>query len=150
MISDTIENSGLYRLGPLIEKAFEYIKKTDFSKLESGKHVIEGDSLFALLMEYDTKNIKDCKLEAHRKYIDVQYIISGSELIGVTPLIDQMPTVDYDENNDLAFYDNNASSMIRLETGHFAIFFPTDTHMPCLQINEKIDKVKKVVIKVHV
>lgn len=151
MILDTIENSSLYaNVNPLIEKAFHYIKKTDFNQMELGKHIIDGDSLFALLMEYDTKDIVDCKLESHKKYIDVQYIISGSELIGVAPLTGQVPSINYDAADDIAFYDNNVSSMIKLDAGCFAIFFPTDTHMPCLHINNKPGKVKKVVIKVKV
>ncbi len=150
MIVDTLENTDLYKLNSSFEKAFEYIRKTDFEKMELGKHIIEGDLLFALLMEYETKDMEDCKLESHRKYIDVQCILSGSEIIGVTPLGAQPVTKEYDANEDYALYDNVASSMIRLDTGQFAIFFPKDTHMPCLQINGKPEKVKKVVVKVAV
>lgn len=151
MIADTINNSELYKnLSPLIKKGFDYIKQTDFSKMELGKYLIEGDALFALFQEYETKDINDCKLEAHKKYIDIQFILSGRELIGVTPLTDQLPSKEYNADDDYALYDNISSSMIKLESGDFAIFFPTDLHMPCLKIDNRSEKVKKVVIKVKV
>ena len=110
MIFDKIENSAIYEnISPLIKKAFEYLKQTDFSGMENGKHIIDGDALFAILQEYDTKNDTDAKLEAHRKYIDVQYIISGEELIGVCPLIAQPPCKEYDAENDYALYDDTCS-----------------------------------------
>ena len=130
MIFDKIENAKLYEaINPLIAKALDYIKKTDFSKLENGKHVINGDTLFAILQEYETKNDCDSKLEAHRKYIDVQYVISGEELIGVTPLINQPPCKEYDEENDYALYDYTCS-FIKVLPEQFAILFPEDLHKP--------------------
>src|SRR5580704_4265576 len=97
MIFDKIENYAIYEnISPLIKKAFEYLKQTDFSGMENGKYVVDGDDVFAILQEYDTKNDAHAKLEAHRKYIDVQYIISGEEFIGVRPLINQAPCKEYD------------------------------------------------------
>src|SRR6185312_12262794 len=107
MIFDKIENSAIYEsISPLIKKAFEYLKQTDFSGMENGKHEVDGDNLFAIFQEYNTKNDADAKLEAHRKYIDVQYVISGEELIGVRPLINQAPCKEYDAENDYALYDD--------------------------------------------
>ena len=149
MIFDKIENSALYEnINPRIKKAFDYIKKTDFNKLELGKHAIENEDVFAILMEYETKNANDCKLEAHKKYIDVQYIISGTENIGHTPLISQAPSKGYDDKDDYALYDNNCT-LIKVEPGQFAIFFPEDLHMPGVK-NEAILKIRKVVVKVKV
>jgi YhcH/YjgK/YiaL family protein len=151
MIVDTIKNSALYiSLSPLIQKGFNYLAETDFSIMEPGKYLIEGDSLFALLMEYETKDINECKLEAHKKYIDIQYMLYGSELMGVTPLTNQHPSKEYNADDDYALYDNTAASMIKVEPGYFTIFFPTDAHMPCLKINNQTEKVRKVVIKVKV
>ena len=149
MIFDRIENAALYEnISPLIKKAFAYLKQTDFSKLENGKHIIEEDNLFAIVQEYETKNDADSKLEAHKKYIDVQYVISGEELIGVKPLINQTPCKDYDAENDYALYDDSCS-FIKVAPTQFAVLFPQDLHKPGIKINSPA-KVKKVVMKVRV
>ena len=149
MIFDKIENAALYEnVSPLLKKAFAYIKQTDFSKLENGKHIIEEDNLFAIVQEYETKNDADSKLEAHKKYIDVQYIISGEELIGITPLINQKPCKEYDVENDYALYDDTCS-FVKIIPTQFAVLFPDDLHKPGIKINVS-GKVKKVVIKVKV
>lgn len=149
MIFDKIENSGLYEnIDSKIKKAFDYIKKTDFNKLELGKHVIDEENVFAILMEYETKNASDCKLEVHKKYIDVQYVISGNENIGHIPLTTQIPSKVYDDKDDYALYDN-VCSLIKVEPRQFAIFYPSDLHMPGVK-TDAIMKVKKVVVKVRV
>lgn len=148
MVIDKIENSQLYAcLSEKIAKAFAYINETDLSSIATGKYEIDKDDIFALVQEYDTKNRSECKLEGHIRYIDVQYIISGLELIGVKPLIDQLPVTKNDED-DYAFYDGDPD-FIRLDTGMFAIFFPEDLHMPCIKFNQ-ISRVKKVVVKVRI
>lgn len=148
MVIDKIGNSELYKcLHPRFAKAFEYIHNTDFSQLIDGKYQIEQDDIFALVQEYNTKDSKNAKLEAHKKYIDIQYIDSGAELIGVAPFNNETPVVDEPEK-DIAFYEGEAS-FIKLEAGMFAIFFPTDLHMPSIKSNQPA-KVKKVVIKVSV
>jgi YhcH/YjgK/YiaL family protein len=149
MIFDKIENSVIYEnISPLIKKAFDYLKQTDFSKMENGKHTVDGENLFAMLQEYDTKNDGDAKLEAHRKYIDMQYVIWGEELIGVCPLIDQTPCKDYDAENDYALYDDTCS-FVKINPRQFAVLFPQDLHKPGIKVDGSI-KVKKVVMKVRV
>ncbi len=148
MILDKLENSKLYEsLHPLFNKAFEFIRKTDFSKLADGKYEIDNDKLFAMVQEYNTKNETKGKPEAHRKYIDIQYIHSGVELIGVAPLKNNILISDEPEK-DLAFYESE-TSLIKLNTGMFAVFFPEDLHMPGIKLNQSA-KVKKVVVKVLV
>jgi YhcH/YjgK/YiaL family protein len=149
MIFDKIENSAIYlTISPLIKKAFEYLKQTDFSGMKNGKHIVDGDALIAILQEYDSKNDSDAKPEAHRKYIDVQYIISGEELIGVRPLINQAPCKEYDAENDYALYDDTCS-FVKINPGQFAVLFPQDLHKPGIKVDNSI-KVKKVVMKVKV
>ncbi len=149
MIIDKIENSGLYvTVGKRIARALKYINSTDFSGLGSGRYEIKNEDIFAIVNEYETKDIKDCKLEAHRKYIDIQYIYSGVELIGVAPLINQTPSEEYNEKNDCVFFMED-TSFIKMTAGMFAIFFPDDLHMPGVKANG-ISKVKKIVVKVRV
>ena len=149
MIIDKIENSGLYlNLGKRIAKAFKYINSTNFSKVKPGRYEIENEDIFAFVNEYETKDVNDCVLEAHRKFIDIQYIYSGVELIGVAPLVNQIPVVEYDEGKDCVFF-NEEASFIKMTAGMFAIFFPDDLHMPGVKA-DSISKVKKVVIKVRI
>lgn len=149
MIIDKLSNSHLYSsLSERITKALAYLKQTDFSKLELGKYEIDGDNIFALVNEYNTKDQSDGKLEAHKKYIDVQFVAKGSELMGYVPLENQKVINEYNEQNDIAFFDGERS-FIKVDEEMFAIFFPTDLHMPGIKVNNS-EYVKKVVIKVKV
>lgn len=147
MVVDKIKNLGIYsNISARLAKGIEYINNTDFSKIDLGTYKIEGDDVFAMVQEYDTRNIEDCKLEGHQKYIDIQYIISGDEKIGLTTLNNQ-PLIEQNDEGDYSFYKGE-STLIKFEAGTFGIFFPDDLHMPCVKLNE-ISKVRKVVVKVR-
>jgi YhcH/YjgK/YiaL family protein len=149
MIIDKLSNSHLYSsLGERINKAFEYLKQTDFSKMELGKYKIDGENIFALVNEYNTKDEGEGKLEAHKKYIDVQFVAKGKELMGYSPLENQIVIDEYNQQNDIIFFSGE-KSFTQVDEGMFAIFFPTDVHLPGIKVNEK-SYVKKVVIKVKV
>lgn len=149
MIIDKLSNSHLYSgLGERINTAFTYLKETDFSKIQLGKYEIDGDNVFALVNEYNTKDESDGKLEAHKKYIDVQFVVKGKELMGYAPLENQKIIDDYNEQNDITFFSGE-KSFTQVDEGMFAIFFPTDVHLPGIKVNESA-YVKKVVIKVKV
>ena len=149
MVIDKIENINLYKnLGNRLNKALNYIISTDLRNTVPGKYDIDGENIFALINEYQTKPESEGKLEAHRKYIDVQYVITGEELMGYTPLGNQIISEPYKEENDVIFY-NGEKSFTNITEGMFAIFFPTDVHMPGI-ISGKSIKVKKLVIKVRI
>jgi len=149
MIIDKIENSKLYEgISQRIKEAFEYIGNTDLKNFKPGKYEIDGENIFALISEYKTKAESEGKLEAHRKYIDVQYVISGEELMGYAPLGIQQFLESYKEENDIIFLKGN-KSFVKVSSGMFAIFFPEDVHMPGISIG-KISDVKKLVIKVRI
>lgn len=85
MIYDTLENIHLYDgIQPGVVRGLRFLAETDFSKLADGRHEIDGDDVFANLMSYDSRAVNDTP-EAHRAYIDIQYLISGVELVGVAP-----------------------------------------------------------------
>ena len=149
MIIDKLTNSHLYSgLGNRINKAFDYLNNTDFSKTELGKYEIDEDNIFALVNEYNTKDEIEGKLEAHKKYIDVQFVAEGEELMGYTPLGEQEILEPYKEENDIVFFRGD-KLFIKVAKGMFAIFFPEDVHMPGIQSGGK-SFVKKLVIKVRV
>jgi YhcH/YjgK/YiaL family protein len=150
MILDSLKHASLYSgLSPMFNKAFEFLAKTDLNALALGKHNIEGENLFVLVMTYESKNLSECVMESHKKYIDIQYLIEGEEMIRIATLNDQVPTVPYDEFKDIAFYKNDYASEIKLKQDDFVIFFPHDLHMPCIKAG-KVSQVKKAVVKVVV
>jgi YhcH/YjgK/YiaL family protein len=149
MIIDKLSNANLYSsLGERISRAFAYLKQTDFTKTELGKYEIDGDNIFVLVNEYKTKDASEGKLETHRKYIDVQFVAQGSELMGYAPFNSQQITDYYNEQNDITFFEGD-KSFVKVDEGMFAIFFPADLHMPGIKVEESA-YVKKIVIKVKV
>jgi len=147
MIVDKIENAELYKnLGERIKKSFDYIKHTDLKNLKPGRYEIDVENIFALISEYQSKPEAEGKLEAHRKYIDVQFVIKGEELTGYAPLGNQQTLEPYKEENDIIFYKGE-KVFIKVTEGMFAIFFLEDVHMPGISVDKK-SPVKKLVIKV--
>ena len=148
MIIDKIENSNLYKnISERISKSFEYIRTTDLKNLPAGRYPIDGENIFALVSEYQTKSESEGKLEAHKKYIDVQFVIEGEELMGYSPLGRQQILKPYKEENDIVFFKGD-KSFTKVSEGMFAIFFPEDVHMPGIA-SGKSSSVKKLVIKVR-
>lgn len=150
MILDHIKNSTHYtNLGPLFVKAFEFVRKTDFTSLPLGKHNLEGEDLFVILMEYETKDPSDCIMENHKKYTDIQYMVRGEEFMGVQTFAGQTPTTPYDDTKDAAFYEPVFDSLVKVKEGQFTIFFPHDLHMPSMKTSVPA-KILKAVFKVKV
>lgn len=148
MILDKLSNSNLYSdIHPRFSKVFEFIKNNDLTTLELGKHVIEGENIFMVLMEYDTQNVSECKAETHKKYIDIQYMVSGEEHVGVKILHNETATTPYNSDGDFMFYTIHNLPEIQLISGHFAVFFPDDIHKTMIQI-EQPKKLRKAVFKI--
>lgn len=150
MILDTLSNANRYHhLGPQFIKAFDFLRNTDLNTIEKGKYEIDGTNIFAIVNEYDTVDPSTEQMESHKQYIDVQYIVKGAEQIGHAFLNKQTPSQAYDAEKDFMLFAEPPSFYSKFEENMFAIFFPTDLHMPNLQINAPA-AVKKVVIKVSV
>ena len=149
MILDKIENADLYKgIHVGIHKALIYIQNSNFSDLINGRQEIDGDNIFAIVKEYQTKIIDDNLLESHLKYIDVHYMEQGIEQIGITTLTNQKPKAVYNNFDDYMLFKESCD-LITLKKGMFAIFFPDDIHLPEITAG-KISKVKKVVVKVKI
>lgn len=148
MVADNIENYKRYlSLSPKIAKGFAFLKETDLAQIPLGKHEIDKDELFAIVMEYQTKDQSESKVEGHHKYIDLQYMISGNELVGIMPLTNQIP-VTVNEADDYDLYDIEPR-FLEFQTGMFMLFFPNDLHMPGINVSES-STVKKVVVKIKI
>ena len=147
MIVDTLRNTDVYAaMHERIALALDFLKTTDFSKLPDGRIEIDGDDVFAMAQSYTTRPLEDSKWEAHRKYIDVQFIVSGIEKIGVAKTDSLSPLADYDEEGDCRFYEGDGV-FPTLAEGDFAIFHPWDAHMPGVACDSP-SEVRKVVVKI--
>ena len=130
-------------------KAFTFLKTTPLDTLSKGKHVIDGDLLYANADEYTTKNEDVARFEAHRKYADIQYVISGKERIGVRPLVEGEVTELYAEEKDVLFLAYSDKNYQPADPGKFFIFFPADAHSPGVKADTN-SVVHKVVMKVRI
>lgn len=148
MILDRLENADAYaRLAPGLAEGFAFLRRPDLADLPPGRYPIDGDRIYATLA-HDQGRAKDAaKLEAHRKYIDIQYIIAGDETMGWRPLSQcQAPSVDYNAEKDIVFYGDPPTTWTAVPPGSFVVFFPKDAHMPLIGNGP----IRKVVIKVAV
>lgn len=150
MIKDRLENADTYYgISNLLKKGFEWLKLNDLKNIESGKYEIEGQDLYANVQEYATKD--DGKYETHRKYIDIQYMIKGRELVGVCNKKDCNACEEYNADTDLEFMDCNIEEEWQsLNEGEFLVFFPNDAHKPSINPDNTKTNVKKVIVKVGI
>jgi YhcH/YjgK/YiaL family protein len=132
------------------DKAFKFLKNTDLLKLELKRYDIDDDNLFATVSEYISKNEETAKFEAHRKYIDIQYVISGKEVMNVAPIATVKEIlVPYDATKDIEFVTVKEIVSFKANTDKFFIFFPGDAHRPGLKDGVN-SPVRKIVVKVKV
>lgn len=149
MIIDHINNAPKYfNIHQLFEKAFDFLSKTNFTNLDSGKYTIDGDECFAIVNKYQTKSISESFAESHKKYIDIQFAISGEENMGYG-FINDFKNLDYNSKNDLQKHIGSLD-YFTLKKDHFTILFPDDIHMPGIILNEESSEILKVVVKVSV
>jgi YhcH/YjgK/YiaL family protein len=151
MIFDKIENVGLYTgLGARLKRGMRLLKSGRLDKLPPGKHLIEGERLFASVQEYKGRPARKGRWEAHRRYIDIQYMVKGCELMGVSPVDRLRVEKKYNSKMDVMFLTGRLkkSSILNARERMFAIFYPTDAHMPMLKNSEYKGVVKKIVLKV--
>ena len=137
---DTLSRSHQYAsLHPSFARAFEFLNSAEWSSMASAaaaegvsvRQVIDGDRLYASIDRTEGRGRERSRLEAHRRYIDIQLAIEGHEEIGWKALADcAQPDDLYDEQRDVAFFRDPPESWLSLPVGHFAIFFPDDAHAP--------------------
>ena len=148
MIYDTIEHMGQYRcLSKNLAKALDFLTGTDLKSMPDERVEIDGERAFAFFQRYDTLPAND-RPEAHRRYIDIQYLIEGEELIGIAPLSAMKREVEARPERDIWFYEGKTVN-ISIGGGRLAIFFPQDAHAPGIAAAES-RPVRKVVVKVAV
>lgn len=149
MIFDNITNLHTYQcLSPDIYSSLQFLQQAS-PDLAPGTYQI-SPRVKAIVSEYETKVKNEVGYEAHRKNIDIQYLLKGEERVACLPVEKLKETKPYSEEKDAAFFTASVQPMeMTLGDGYFAIFFPQDGHMPQLCVNDEPMIVKKVVIKVE-
>ena len=138
-------------LTPCLRKALSFLRWTNLTDLPEGKIEIEGERIYALVQRYDTAATDTQKFEFHRKFIDVQYVVSGEEIIGWAPVERMAITEAYDEVKDVALGTVPWSEVtpVYLSAGQLVVLYPEDAHAPKLAAG-KSSQVNKIVVKVAV
>jgi YhcH/YjgK/YiaL family protein len=147
MILDTLGNAAKYtglKMG--ISEAFGFLDQPGLADLPDGRHEILGDRVYAMIAHEKGLKASDALLEGHRKYIDIQYVISGDESMGWAPRGGLVSSTEYDAEKDLEFFEGEPDSLMRVPPGSFAVFLPTDAHLPLIGNGP----IHKVVVKVAV
>ena len=141
MIYDKLDNLETYApISERLAKGLQLLRTTDFSAMEDGKYEVDGKSLFFMLQSYDSKPVND-RPEAHRKYIDIQYLLKGEEYIGVAPLSEMAEEVSANPDGDIWFYHGPVTN-VKIGNGKFAVLFPQDAHAPGIAV-ETPEPIKK-------
>jgi len=149
MVVDHLSRADVYRsVTKNMHHAFEFLNREDHVKLALGKHPIAGDEVYAMVQEYRTNGSEQGKWEAHRKYLDVQYIVSGVERMGYAYIEMMQVSSEYDEVNDYLLFTGHGNDLI-MTPGTFAIFWPQDVHRPMGSVGQPLN-VRKIVVKVRV
>lgn len=152
MISDKLSNLLNYKsILPYTQEIIAYLQANDISLLEEGKYPLVGEEVYMMIQHYKTQPETAKKWESHKKFIDLQIVISGEEYMCYNQ-IDLLTISDpYKEEEDYMLYQNDLEefSFIKVMKDHFCIFFPTDGHKPGIHIKHE-QTVKKAVIKIAV
>jgi YhcH/YjgK/YiaL family protein len=145
MIIDTLTAANRYTaLHPGFAAAFAFVPQA--GALMDGRYPIDGDRIYALVSRADGRGKDHSPLEAHRRYIDIQMVLAGHDLVGWKPCAGLSVAVAYDQEKDIEFYQAVPDFWHPLMAGMFAVYFPADAHAPLAGSGQ----LRKLVIKVAV
>ena len=136
---------------PSLRKALEFLRRSGVADLPDGRVDIDGDRVFALVQRYETVRTEAPMFEYHRKYIDVQFLAKGEEVIGWAITETMKITKAYDEKKDICFgtVKKGKWTPVLLRAGQTAVLWPEDAHAPKLAADDPT-QVMKIVVKVAV
>jgi len=146
MITDHVSRADVYTgLHRGFPDAFAFVKRGDLASLPPGTYEIDDRRVYALVQDYDTKLAAEGRWEAHRRYIDLQYVVSGAERFGCAPS-GRMAAGPYDEDTDME-RPVGAGEFVTLLAGEFIVLWPGEAHMPGMAIGQPA-AVRKIVVKI--
>lgn len=136
-------------LAEKIAEGLEVIQNVDFENTALGKYVV-NDDFYYLVQEYEAKDPEVARHEAHKAYVDIQYVVEGKEAIDIAPAMFMDVEEAYDEARDVVFFkEPKQATRFVLTDGGYAILYPEDSHKPGVRVGEG-SKVKKIVGKVRI
>lgn len=141
-------HGGSFKLGDRLMQGLRFLQSVDVADMTASRIELDGDKVFAMIQLYDSKPRSQGFWEAHRKYIDIQYVAEGEELMGYANL-HHLDAGDYDAAKDFVLLQGEGS-FVHLHPGSFIILGPEDAHMPQIAVDDKPQPIKKVVVKVAV
>mgnify|MGYP001167358972 CR=1 FL=1 len=146
MIFDHLDNADHYfSLNSGFAAGFAFLRQEGLEQLATGRYEIDGDRVYALIFEGDGKAKEDYLLEAHERYLDVQFTVSGEECIGwkSTPAC-QITHKPYDPEVEAVLFSEPATIWIDVPEKHFVVLLPNDAHAPM----QGQGHIRKVVVKI--
>ena len=148
MILDTLAQADRYApIHPGFAAAFQFLRTAKFADLATGRNEIDGDRLYVVMNRQPGRGRADAKFEAHRRYIDIQFGISGTDVMGWRALADcTRPTAAFDDSKDVWFFEDPAETWLVVPPGSFAIFYPDDVHAPLGGTGDLVKAVVKVAV----
>lgn len=150
LVSNLVHVTGNDYLNERFRKAFAFLSQGGLEGLPLGRNEIVGDDVFANVQEYDTVPAAEKQFEAHRAYYDVQFVVSGEEVVEYAQLDATTPATDFDEGNDFGLYEVVApATRVVLRAGELAVLAPEDAHKPGCQLGDAPVHVRKIVVKVR-
>lgn len=137
------------KVHPRMAQALEALQKLAASNPADGRHEIDGDNIYANVGTGMTHLAKDAKFEMHKKYIDIQCVIEGQEIIG-NETVDKLTAInEYQADGDYQLFEmNNEYDSMIVSAGELMIIFADEPHSPGLAVNDTPSKVKKIIVKV--
>ena len=147
MILDSLKNKAQYAaLHPRFQQVFDFIDNNDVASLPCGRHEIDGDNIFVVVQELELRELKEARLELHRKYIDIQLLLDGpNEVFGWSEKKDCLTAeTEFDEAKDIQLFTDTPQCFYTVGQGQFTILFPEDGHAPMLGEGS----VKKCIFKI--
>lgn len=159
MVYDSLEHFSEYvKLHPRFRDAEVFLRKLlSIQNLQTGRYEWDTEKpneIFANVQIYKSKPFDAGVFETHKKYIDLQYVMSGEESLYLpnattTSLVQRTP---YQEKSDYSLQEilpQEDCTKLLLREGCFAILFPGEPHAPCLETEKGSCEVKKIVIKIR-
>ncbi len=147
MIFDTLDNIKNYEGTGRVYTALKFLSETDFTKIQLGRYELQGDDIFYMVQRYETDPDKTIS-EAHKKYIDIQFMVDGEEIIGIAPICCNKAEIEAKPLNDVWFYECKTEP-ITLIKNSFMVLYPNDLHCPGVAVDKPLSCLK-VVVKVKV
>ena len=146
MIYDKLSNIKNYKEIPT--EALDFISSLT-PNMSLGRRVI-SDGIYANIEKYTTKKLSDAKYESHKKYTDIQILLKGTENICYTCVSNLDNNALYNEEKDITFYNEPVLNDLKviLDGSNFVVLYPHEAHAPQISIDENVQEVLKVVVKI--